>query len=97
MLQIRKNDGYLISLKALSIGKQVLIQAGIVKQRYIFHRKGLLFNESVSIVLKSVSIATNKKKGLIHYLENKVGVVDFANAQELVMFKAQGPGRACGL
>ena len=24
--------------------------------------------------------------GMIHYLENKVGVVDFANAQGMVMF-----------
>ena len=33
---------------------------------------------------------------LIHYLENKLGVVDFANAQ-LVMFKAQGIARSCEL
>ena len=28
----------------------------------------------------------SKFTGMIHYLENKVGVVDFANAQGLVMF-----------
>ena len=28
---------------------------------------------------------------MIHYLKNKVGVVDFANAQGVVMFKDQGP------
>ena len=27
---------------------------------------------------------------MIHYLKNKVGVVDFANAQGVVIFKAQG-------
>ena len=33
---------------------------------------------------------------LILYLKNKVGVVDFANAQGVVMYKAQGPeGPAC--
>ena len=28
----------------------------------------------------------NEIKAVIHYLKNKVGVVDFANAQGLVMF-----------
>ena len=34
---------------------------------------------------------------LIHYLENKVGVVDFANAQGLVMFKSPRTRRVRGL
>ena len=33
---------------------------------------------------------------MIHYLKNKVGVVDFANTQGLVMFKAQGPEGPAG-
>ena len=32
------------------------------------------------------SLNQNIKVVVIHYLENKVGVVDFANVQELVMF-----------
>ena len=31
-------------------------------------------------------ISVMKTKTMIHYLENKVGVVDFANAQGMVMF-----------
>ena len=38
-------------------------------------------NRSLSSFLLAVHIT-----GVIHYLKNKVGVVDFANAQGVVMF-----------
>ena len=43
--------------------------------------------------IKTVSVI-QKMSTVIHYLENKVGVVDFANAQGLVMFESP---RALGL
>ena len=45
-----------------------------------------------------VLIYSGKQHTMIHYHENKVGVLDFANLQELGMcLKAQGPARAHGL
>ena len=34
----------------------------------------------------NLTVGLNKSVGVIHYLKNKVGVVDFANAQGVVKF-----------
>jgi hypothetical protein len=45
-------------------------------------------NEPCGPSFFGVLIYSGKQHTMIHYLENKVGVVDFANAQGMVMFQS---------
>ena len=58
-------------------------QNGRLKKNVVFQHLQKLSNFRQNIMDWSLLLGL---VGLIHYLENKVGVVDFANAQELVMF-----------
>ena len=51
---------------------------------------------SVDINWKAI-YSIKKMLGIIYYLENKVGVVDFAKGQGLEMFLSSRDQRACGL
>ena len=81
-----------IWLKPISFAVGCSMHAPFVCTRSIFRCNsknsisGFYFILCCSVFIEQNSVVRNKYKAMIHYLKNKVGVVDFANAQGLVMF-----------
>ena len=65
---------------------------------WVMHCSGTLITNLLlfSNVFLQYYVFSKESGTMIHYLKNKVGVVDLANAQGLVMFKAQGPKGPAG-